>query len=1447
MANEGMNIITYGTFNYRLIFKNKITAPADNLEELTLEQGTDVMLTEKKNVYVLTLQNVKVNKKIYQPVEIEADVNFMQRTTISSNSAENKAPSFQAVSALLLQRQVELRAYIDNSEEFFTLAKNCYVYELKPQLKVDVKGTRMNVKLSIFSMDKLMTLNKYSKAYVARKLGSGILKTEVLEFGQDANNDLPIIDTDDTGQVHLKYSNKSDEFSSFERIQPYLVQYNESFYDFLVRTSNRCGEFLFFEDGKLTLGLPLVKDEIITVTKDEKETVTEDTIVGTSDLVTLRTDNQQKKRIKKEPVVIPNYDSVVIQEVASDPLIVNDYVRDSMKDNDKMGELNHSVIEKLDNGFPEDAFPDQLSRNAELSSDEYNFLLAKDKFSSLKREALYDKPINKVMNSLKAIMTGEELVGSVIGLGVQEGLLAMGSNSQAGNTNKAMQKTNIEPYSNIDEQSLGWAVAPFARAYSGGWIDNKFYNDIRQNETEVGRHIVCIDMGTAFIPVKLGQKIHINGLDGNYIIIEIQTTSEDYANGHAGRRQQTIRAIPTVWEGDKETYYPPLLSVPVIRKSGPQTAFVTDNNDPKYQGRVRVAFPWQSLKKGLKKQLKQSSQSLKRTKDQKEQLTSGLKVMKLKVWNAIEKLYALINFVKASPAERELLLAPLKAEIEALEKAIKKRMREKTMQEHKEIKPLGEPSESDPRDEVNTQCIEETDSDIKFKKEKLALKKAELEELEAAAKEHDEKKNTSGYVVEKDNTVVKAKWAETEKLYHDEYEASQENLKELDNKEKDQGSKKEEIQKVVEKDLLECSTPWIRVATPMATPGGGTYFKPQVGDEVLINFDNDNVERPYVVGSLYSKNNLDPFESFERKGAPTIQFGTGKQVSMSIMSPNGHHITFSDPKDGNKFVYGLNPGTKFWMPLAPIPSLPNSKELAGGIHIGDRYGVYEIEMCTHDRAISIKSPLGTVDISAFTGITISAPNGDVTIKGKNVNIVAGNKVSITSGNNIKPPGIGDPDYRCGSPVWKKLKGWGGVGTFFANLGRGIRFGALYLGHQIMAAAPTAINNELGPAAFADLSLLRHVFEVAVKPVDGTMLIKSKRYLKLEAGSGTAKIKADRFNGSKKIDSQEKFYERLIATLKKSNDTITGFYDKYKTLWDAAMFAKMDYTDVATAFLKEPDVDDITKKIWGYDKDFEFKPDDFMGKLKSDAERFKEGDILFKGSTFKTVEEKAEFVNLKATIYAEAAFRYHVHAITFKDLLKDFKDDDMFEEAAKDAFMFSAVPAQEKWEQLYGNTEPTGDFADWAEEVFVKKDAEALVKRETAARYLLLVADSDENKEGKFLNLGFDESDITEKKIKSDYNWKNFMTHYEKHLFGTHGNKALIYLFDGFVKSTMERWKNPFGAKKENEIWAAGKDGQILFSDNDGATLHIENESLKSESQSNLGNRDQLLKLLLSIK
>jgi hypothetical protein len=530
--------------------------------------------------------------------------------------------------------------------------------------------------------------------------------------------------------------------------------------------------------------------------------------------------------------------------------------------------------------------------------------------------------------------------------------------------------------------------------------------------------------------------------------------------------------------------------------------------------------------------------------------------------------------------------------------------------------------------------------------------------------------------------------------------------------------------------------------------------------------------------------------------------------------------------------------------MLPIPSIPNSKDLAGGIHIGDRYGIYEIEMCSHDRAISIKSPLGTVDISAFTGITIKAPNGDVNIQGKNVNIEAGNKVTITSGNNIKPEGIGTPDFRCGTPIWKKLKGWWGVPRFFANIGRGIRYGALFLGHQITAAAPTIVNNTLGPAAFADLSLIRHMFEVAVKPVDGTMLIKSKRYLKIEAGSGEAKIKADRFNGDKKIDSLEKFYIRLMATMIDFNDRITNFYPKYKTLWEDAAEEKDSFMDVECDLLKDPIVDDIGKEAFSMEEWDEFSFLDSLGGLYDD-EQLEEGERECKGIPLTTNEEKDEVIVNSATAYAEAAFNLYHHAQSLTTLLDDYPDDDMFKKAAKEAFKKFAKEDLDKWTKKYGGLEPKPAFAKGQEEVFTKADTKTLLKRKTTALYLIKVAESAENKEGKFLTVGFDESDLTDRKVKSDYNWKNFMTHFDH--AGTHGNKALIYLLDGLLEPIKKNFKNPVGVIKENDIWAAGKGGQILFSDNDGATLHIEGEGLKSESQSNLGNRDQLMKVLLSIK
>ena len=494
---------------YRLTFGNTITNPTKDLTQLCLEQGVRREFSEGNSKFFMLLQGVKVNRKIYQPTEIEAELVFMENTTNTSNTSENsnmKTPSLKSVSALFLYRRVtvdllQVDRLPDTTRTLdykatYTIAQNCYVYELNPQLKHEVNGKKMYVKINIFSVDKLMTLNKYSKAYVARKLGSGILTPESLEFGT-VSADVPLVQTSSDGQQFLQYKEND---TSYEFIQPYLVQYNESFYDFMVRTANRCGEFLYFENGKLTLGLPsenLKADKYEIPSTDSTQTTT------------------------KGPLHIKDYESVTMQSVSADPLDISAYARDSVKDGTgEISSLNQTVIKKNDAGYPIEAFPEQMSSNSEVATDEYIFPLFKDMFSSLNREMFYYGDANDIA-MFQAFKAGKTIFGNTIdsygGIAaslaiaviVDHGIQRFLSNNQANSFNKDKNEAFIDSMNGKTEQIKGDKVVQFASQVAAGWTTVNYYNDIFKNEEAQQRQIICINMGTNYVDIRLGQKITV--------------------------------------------------------------------------------------------------------------------------------------------------------------------------------------------------------------------------------------------------------------------------------------------------------------------------------------------------------------------------------------------------------------------------------------------------------------------------------------------------------------------------------------------------------------------------------------------------------------------------------------------------------------------------------------------------------------------------------------------------------------------------------------------------------------------------------------------------------------------------------------------------------------------------------------------------------------------------
>ncbi len=80
---------------------------------------------------------------------------------------------------------------------------------------------------------------------------------------------------------------------------------------------------------------------------------------------------------------------------------------------------------------------------------------------------------------------------------------------------------------------------------------------------------------------------------------------------------------------------------------------------------------------------------------------------------------------------------------------------------------------------------------------------------------------------------------------------------------------------------------WARLATPMAGKDRGLVVIPEVGDEVLVAFEREDLRFPYVLGGLHNGKERPPFSNPD-----------GKNDKRLLKSRKGHQLMFDDGTRG---------------------------------------------------------------------------------------------------------------------------------------------------------------------------------------------------------------------------------------------------------------------------------------------------------------------------------------------------------------------------------------------------------------------------------------------------------------------------------------------------------------------------------------------------------------------
>jgi phage protein D/phage baseplate assembly protein gpV len=181
---------------------------------------------------------------------------------------------------------------------------------------------------------------------------------------------------------------------------------------------------------------------------------------------------------------------------------------------------------------------------------------------------------------------------------------------------------------------------------------------------------------------------------------------------------------------------------------------------------------------------------------------------------------------------------------------------------------------------------------------------------------------------------------------------------------------------------------WARTVHVGAGADRGVLVLPEVGDEVLVAFEQGDVRRPYVLGGLYNGVDQPP-----AKGVPVVDGGSGAVNRRSLVSRRGHHIDLLD-EDGR----------------------------TEGITLASSDDKVSLSLDATKTKVTVHAD-GSVLVEGTNGVVIDAASSKLELKGGQISIQGSQGVTVDGGS-------GPVKVSSGSQL--DLKG-GGMATLSAGL------------------------------------------------------------------------------------------------------------------------------------------------------------------------------------------------------------------------------------------------------------------------------------------------------------------------------------------------------------------------------------------------------------------------------